>query len=131
MPEHKSFMLQQLSEIHPITPAVQGLMYFPNAGSIRLSKCEFPHQGDDYFGCIKFLYCCQIAQVVQLMLFKWARQLGQPKQQQRNTASISKASLWVLERLNGNDTLVWRTRKREVFFGGIFASCYHRHTTFP
>ena len=25
MPDHKGFMLQELSEIHPLTPAVQGL----------------------------------------------------------------------------------------------------------
>ena len=29
MPDHKGFMLQELLEIHPLTPVVQGLIHYP------------------------------------------------------------------------------------------------------
>ena len=31
MPDHKGFMLQELSEIHPLTPAIQGLIKINNS----------------------------------------------------------------------------------------------------
>ena len=37
IPEHKGFMLQQLSEIHPITPAVYGLISIAIATTEALS----------------------------------------------------------------------------------------------
>ena len=40
-----------------------------------------------------FFIAAQIAKVAQSMLFKWARQLGQPGQQQKKAARVTDASV--------------------------------------
>ena len=39
MPDHKGFKLQELSEIHPLTPAVQALRW--NRGETRMLRTSF------------------------------------------------------------------------------------------
>ena len=39
MPNHKGFMLQELSEIHPLTPAVQG--FLASLGGNQLEKFDW------------------------------------------------------------------------------------------